>query len=100
MNKQLEIVLVFAVIALVLGGLAFWFVISPKRKSERDRYHSLGNDGILQDQGDWPYCASCEEAPLSKDYIHNDINYEASDSVMPPNWVARRRMEVSDLQRL
>lgn len=90
MNKTSVTVLVIIAI-LFLVAILFAFRKAPK-KSSRDIYHSLGQQGILQNRGDYPYCASCGEAPNVEDSIGNTINYAESDSVMDPNWIARQRV--------
>ena len=89
-NAMLGIAII-TVLALVFA--AWWFFMRSPKMSARDRYHSLGNQGVNQRMTgkNQPYNLDAQPGAGQNDSITNTINQEKSDSVMPAAFPASVR---------
>ncbi len=94
MNVSKNAMLMIAIITvLALVVAAWWFFMRSPQLSARDRYHSIGNQGITQRMTgkNQPYNLDAQSGAGQNDSISNTINQEASDSVVPAGFPASVR---------
>lgn len=91
---------------LVAAGLiawGIWYYFKKKAPAfDMDAYNSLGNQGILQGNLDYPYLKNCGGncGPYGNIGIPNSINYVESGGVADPTYLARARAEQQTLSAL
>ncbi len=82
--------IIVAVGALIAYGI--WYYFSQKTPAfDIAAYNRLGNQGILQGNGDYPYCPNCKSNGGGGDAVGNSINYAASGYVADPTFIAQQR---------
>jgi|GEM_PF-3772816 len=91
-NKVMLVIAVLTIAAIAFA--AYYFFMKAPKMSARDRYHSLGNNGINQAMTgkDYSYHSERPLGANQHDSISNTINLAKSDSVMPASWPANHRV--------
>lgn len=89
--KPIYTTLIIVAVGLVIAYGIYYYFTKKAPSFDMEAYNRIGSQGIVQGNGDYPYCTNCGGNGNGEQPISNAINYRDSGSVSDPTFLAGQR---------